>query len=213
MNIKAASLIVTFLVCSASAVGFSQDFSADVVYGGGSKAGSTSASSGVASQKTSRIYVSHDKMRLEAHGPAGVILLVNGTQQTSYAIRPATKEYQPLEGGLPEYFRVTDAENACPDWQKAAVEKIDCEKAGHEVLGGRQTVKYKNRSASNDSISAVWIDAGLKFVVKWESANSGVEMRNIQEAQQPADLFEMPQDYEIAKPRKGATKGFSNPKR
>jgi hypothetical protein len=71
-------------------------------------------------------------------------------------------------------------------------------------------VKYQNKGAADIATSAVWIDLGLKFVVKWESAGSGVELRNIQEAQQAADLFTLPPDYEVPKPRKGTKKGFSN---
>ncbi len=134
---------------------------------------------------------------------------VNAADQTAFALIPAKKEYEPLAGGLSEYFRVSDAEDACPDWQKAAAQKVDCEKVGHEVVDGRQTVKYRNKLASDVAISAVWIDLGVKFVIKWEGAGTGVELRNIQEAKQAADLFTLPSDYEVPKPRKGASKGFS----
>ena len=49
----------------------------------------------------------------------------------------------------------------------------------------------------------------VKFVVKWEGTSTGVELRNIQEARQAADLFTLPSDYEVPKPRKGTNKGFS----
>jgi hypothetical protein len=80
---------------------------------------------------------------------------------------------------------------------------------GRDVVGGRQTVKYTNRTASDVSASSVWIDANLKFVIKWESANIGVELRNIQEAPQTADLFNLPPDYDVPQPKKGNKKGFS----
>jgi hypothetical protein len=54
---------------------------------------------------------------------------------------------------------------------------------GYEVIGGRQTVKYKNKNASDFSTSAVWIDSVLEFVVKWEGANTSAELRNFQEGQ------------------------------
>jgi hypothetical protein len=149
-------------------------------------------------------------MRLETRGLVGTILLVNGEEQTAFALFPSKKEYEPVVGGLSEYFRVKDAENACSDWQSAAAQKIYCEKVGHEVMDGRQTVKYVNKGASDAAISAVWIDVAVKFVVKWEGAGTGVELRNILEAQQAADLFILPDDYEVPKPRKGSNKGFSN---
>lgn len=210
MKIKSVSLIVTFLASLAPPVCLSQEFSADVVHLPVAKIGVASISSGGTIPKASRIYVSNEKMRLETHGPSGTILVVNGAEHTAFAIVPATKEYEPLAGGPPEYFRAVDAENACPDWQKAAVEKIDCQKVGHEMVNGRQMVKYKNNSMSEDSISAIWIDLRLRYVMKWETANASVEMHNIQEGQQPPELFALPPDYEISKPRQGTNKGFSN---
>jgi hypothetical protein len=98
---------------------------------------------------------------------------------------------------------VENAEDACPDWQKAADPKVTCEKVGHEAVDGRQTVKYVNRSASREgSAAAVWIDPTLKFVVKWESADTGAELRNIKEGQQSPDLFVIPHGYAPLKPQK-----------
>jgi len=50
----------------------------------------------------------------------------------------------------------------------------------------------------------------VKFVVKWDGAGSSVELRNIQEGKQAAELFALPSDYDITKPRKGSNKGFSH---
>lgn len=204
MKIKAVFVAAILLLGVVPAVCRAQDFSADVAYLPTGNGAVTSA------HNPSKLYVSKDKIRLETRGPAGAILLVNEGEQTAFALSPAKKEYQPLAGGLSEYFSVKDAENACPDWQSAAVQKINCDKVGHEVVDGRQTVKYQNKGASDIAIVAVWIDLRLKFVVKWEGAGTGVELHNIQEAQQAADLFTLPSDYEIAKPRKGTSKGFSN---
>ncbi len=149
-------------------------------------------------------------MRLEIGGPSGTVLLLDGAGQTAYALLPAKKEYEPLSGGPSEYFRVSQADQACPEWQKASAQKLDCERVGYEVVDGRQAVKYRNKSASDVALSAVWIDRELKFVVKWEGAGTGVELRNIQQGKQAEDLFILPSDYEISKPKKGTNKGFSN---
>jgi hypothetical protein len=77
------------------------------------------------------------------------------------------------------------------------------------VVDGRQTVKYRNKGASDAATSAVWTDLALKYVVKWEGASTGAELRNINEAQQAADLFAVPSSYEGLKPQKGKTKGFA----
>jgi hypothetical protein len=135
--------------------------------------------------------------------------LVNRGEQTSVALFPARKAYQPLAAGPSQYFRVENAEDACPDWQKASDQKIVCEKVGQEVVDGRQTVKYHNKNSSSDATAAVWIDLTLKFVVKWEGADTGAELHNIQVAQQAADLFAVPSAYKLLKPQKGSSKGFS----
>jgi hypothetical protein len=207
MKLYAAFVAVILLAGAAPAVCRAQDFSADVVFvGGGVNAESSKANA--SNHGPSRVFVGHDKMRLELGGRAGTVLLLNATEQTTFVLFPAKKEYEPLSGGLSEYFWVSDAEDACPDWRKASVQKVDCEKVGHEAVDGRQTVKYRDKSASDAAISAVWIDKELKFVVKWEGAGTGVELRNIQEGKQVADMFTLPSDYNVPKPRKGSNKGF-----
>jgi hypothetical protein len=201
--IMAVSLGIAQAVCSA------QEFSANVILHD-ANGPAASAASDSSSQSHSRIFVSNEKLRLEMHGHAATVLLVNGAEHTAYAMFPAKKEYQPLAGGPSEYFRTQDAENACPDWQKASIQKLDCEKVGHEVLDGRQTVKYRNKTASADAVSTVWIDVALKFVIKWEGAGAGAQLQDIQEAKQAEDLFILPSDYDLPKPKKGTNKGFSH---
>ncbi len=186
-----------------------QDFSADVEYLPTRHPDVRSGGAEMSDHHPSKLYISKDKMRLETRGLVGTILLVNGEEQIAFALFPSKKEYEPLVGGLSEYFRVRDAENACPDWQRSAAQKIDCEKIGHEVIDGRQTVKYQNRGASDFATSVVWIDTVLDFVIKWEGAGTGVELQNVQEAHQPMDLFTLPPEYKVPKPRKGTNKGFS----
>jgi hypothetical protein len=115
---------------------------------------------------------------------------------------PAKKAYQLLASGPSQYFRVDTVDNACPDWQKSAEQMIVCEKVGPETVNGRETVKYRNKAASDTVPIAVWIDKGLKFVIKWEGAGSGAELRNIKEGPQVAALFSIPADYSMASPQK-----------
>ena len=201
MRFKTTSLAATFLLGLIPAVCPAQDFSADIVYLG--------AGAGISSHPSSRLYVSRDKMRLETRGLNETILLVNAEEHTAVTVFPARKAYQPLATGPSEYFRVENADDACPDWQKVSEQKIVCEKVGHELVGGRQTVKYQNKVASDAATTAVWIDLALKFVVKWEGAGTAAELRNIKEAQQAADLFAVPSSYKSLKPQKGTSKGFS----
>lgn len=184
-----------------------QEFSGDVVYAS-SKPVAPTTGRAESSHRSSKLYVSKDKMRLETTGLSTTILLVNGEVRTTVALFPAQKAYQPLALGLSEYFRVADVENACADWQKAADRKFVCEKVGHEAVAERQTVKYQNKSSpADDSATMVWIDPALKFVIKWENATTGAELRNIKEGPQAADLFVVPASYELLKPMKKAPRG------
>jgi hypothetical protein len=205
---KYFSALLAFSLGMAQAVCSGQEFSANVIRSDGNDSAGSAASD--TSHNLSRLFVSNDKLRLEMGGPTGTVLLVNGAEHTAYAIFPAKKEYQPLAGGPSEYFRTHDAENACPDWQKVSVQKLDCEKVGSDVLNGRHTVKYRNKTASNEAVSTVWIDVALKFVIKWEGAGAGAQLKDIQEAKQAEDLFVLPSDYDVPKPKKGTNKGFSH---
>ena len=209
MKLKASCLAAALLLGLVPAVCPGQDFSADVVYLATTKPEAQSTSAVNPARPPAKLYVSKDKMRLETRGTSGTILLVNEAEHTAIALYPAQKVYQPLGRGPSQYFRGDDPENACPAWQKVADKKIVCEKVGHETVEGRETVKYRNKSASDDATSSVWIDSALKFVVKWESASAGAELHNIKEAQQAADLFVIPAGYDVLKPQKAKSKGFS----
>jgi hypothetical protein len=94
-----------------------------------------------------------------------------------------------------------DPANACPQWQKLAEnlkqEKhriVSCRKVGNDVVNGRAAIKYEGVS-SDGKTGTVWIDPKLRYMVKWQSADSVMELRNIQEGSQPASLFEPPAGY------------------
>jgi len=201
----AAALLLSLIPLISNA----QDFSAEVVYLAPTNPTAPSGSTNIPVGHTSKLYVSKDKMRLETRGVTGTILLVNNSEHSVTALFPSQKAYQPLANPPAEYFRVKDAENACPDWEEATVQKIDCEKVGHEKVNGRDTVKYRNKAAPGDGPTAVWIDPALKFVAKWESPQTGAELRNVGEAQQAADLFVVPPAYNPLQPQKASSKGFS----
>jgi hypothetical protein len=199
VKLKAAALAGVFFAGLVPALR-AQDFSADVVYSAVSAAGAQTSP-----RNPSKLQVSKGKMRLETGGVTNTILLVNADEHTTIALFPLRKAYQYLASSPSEYFRVVDAENACPDWQKASGQKILCEKAGHEMVDGRQTVKYENKSVSGEgSTTAVWVDPALNFVVRWQSADTGAELRNIKPGPQSADLFGIPQGYTVLKPSKKA---------
>jgi hypothetical protein len=204
MKRKIVSLLATISLGCIPAVCLAQDFSADVVYVTPGKAAAAAGGTPGSTRQPSKLFVSTSKMRLETRGITGTILLVNSEDHTTVALFPGQKSYQPLASAPSEYFHVQDPENACADWQAASELKISCEKVGHEELNGRQTVKYQNKNATLAApVSAVWIDPSLNFVAKWEGKGAGAELSNItKEEKLSSALFEIPQGYELLKPKK-----------
>ena len=208
MKVMATNLVAAFLLALIPAVMHAQDFAADVVYIAATKRDAPSTGTATPPSHSSKLYVSKNKMRLETRGLTGTILLVNGDEHSAIALFPAQKAYQQLSSAPSEYFRVDNAQNACPDWEKVSSQKIVCEKVGPDVVNGRSAVKYQNKAAGNDGTNTVWIDSALKFVTKWEGGSTGAELRNITEAPQAADLFTVPSAYDVIRPQK-PSKGFS----
>ena len=199
MKGRLARLTVWALLSLLPEVCHSQDFSADVIY---EPAKVKDGSAHPRPPAPSRLYVSNDKMRLESQGFSGTTMVVDLANHTATLLFPGQKAYQELEAGPEQYFRVGDAEDACPDWQKAVRRKIACVKVGNEGAEGRKAVKYEDKGVSpNGSSSFVWIDPSLKFVVKWEDANGGAALHNIKEGPQAAELFNLPASYQVLQPR------------
>lgn len=194
--------VAILFVAALSALSHAQEFSADVVYLEPNGSVSTS-------HPASKLFVSKDKFRLETNGFTGSVLLVNRGDQSAFVLQPKKKTYQSLAAGPSEYFRADNPDDACASWQGASEQKIDCKKVGSEAVNGRDAVKYENKTTSPTATKAVWIDKSLKFVIKWQAADSAADLRNIKEGQAAADLFTVPSDYKQATPQKGS-KGFSH---
>jgi hypothetical protein len=210
MNRIVNNLLVTAMLSCLPVLARAQEFSADVIY---FVPGQSHGSSAPAPHEPSKLVFSKGKMRLETRGLTGTILLVNFDDHTTYALFPQQKAYQPLTSGPSEYFHITNADNACPDWQAVAGPALACEKVGPEVVDGRQTIKYKNNKATPASpLSTVWIDPSLNFIVKWEAKDTGAQLQNISNLQTPATgLFDLPEGYELLKPKKKGPKGPKGP--
>lgn len=194
--------VALFFVALTSAISHAQEFSADVVYL--EPNGSVSAA-----HAASKLSVSKDKFRLDTNGFTGNVLLVNRGDQTAFVLQPKRKTYQALANGPSEYFRAENPDDACDSWQKSSEQKIVCKKVDSETVNGRDAVKYENNATTPGATTAVWIDKALKFVIKWQAADTAAELRNIKEGPQAADLFAVPADFKAASPQKGS-KGFSH---
>lgn len=202
MKIK-VNILGIVLVCVGSALCHAQDFSANVVYYEIPRTAGAKPP-----HVPSKLYVSNDKLRLQTYGFTDTILLVNGAEHITVALNPGRKTYQRVAGSS-QYFRVESANDACVDWQKATDQRIACEKVGEEEVNGRHTVKYVDKNAKGSSTAAVWIDADLKYVVKWETANTGAELRDIKQEKPSSEIFVVPDEYKPMVPQKGSSKGFT----
>jgi len=209
MGTKAITLIAALAVALISTNSRAQEFSANVVYLDTDTKAPSDASAGAA-HPASKLYVSGDKIRLDTYGITGTVLLTDRQEHTAVALQPGRKFFEPLASGPSQYFRVENPDDACSTWQSIADQKIVCEKVGPEAVNGREAVKYQNKSVSETAITAVWIDKALKFVIKWQSAGTGAELRNIKEEKLAADLFAVPSNYKLATPQKGSSRGFSH---
>jgi hypothetical protein len=198
--------IPVVLLALLPAIVAAQEFSADVVFTPvASKPDGAGGRPAVPTVPSARLYVNKEQMRFESRGVTGQTLLVDDANQTTVALFPREKTYEPLGSRPGEYFRVSDAAQACPDWQKAVGKKIDCKKVGREVIDGRSSVKY-SRHLGGNSTEYVWIDRKLNFVIKWRTALTEAQLRNIQEGPQSAELFAVPENYRILTPRKSRTR-------
>jgi hypothetical protein len=209
MGIKATTLIAALFVSLISTISQAQEFSADVVYLDTRNLNAPANESANAARPSSKLYVSKDKIRLETNGLTGTILLADIREHSAVVLQPKKKAYERLASAPSQYFRVESADDACAQWQSVAEQKIVCEKVGPEVIDGREAVKYQNKGTLEAATTAVWVDKALKFVITWQAAGSGAELRNIKEGQQAADLFTVPSDYKLPAAQKAISKGFS----
>jgi hypothetical protein len=182
--------ILAIILWLATASAFAQqDFSADIV------------NLNTTSPFRTTIFATRNKLRFqqEHNGQANSIMLVNLAALTSVVLIPQqhmyVKESKPqIPGQAIAFFQPVDVANACAVWHKMSELKGQCRNLGREAVNGRDTVKYEN-IAADKSANFIWIDTRLHFPVKWEGPAGTSELRNIQEARQPAELFEIPAGY------------------
>ena len=153
---------------------------------------------------TAKLYFAKDKMRMEAQASSprgGGVVIMNFATQTADILMPQQHMYMEMtiqaQGQRQTYsfFEAGDVENACGDWQKIAhTQAGTCHKVGTETVNGRSAVEYEATNSSGD-VTRVWLDAKVRFPLKWQGKSSGGELRNVQDGPQPASLFEIPAGY------------------
>jgi hypothetical protein len=174
---------------------FQKEFSADMVMSGKE----------VTQQTQQRIYVSKGRMRMEIRaGGQQMVSLHDWKNNTSYMLMPAQKMAMDMSaamktareraGGMRPEDMLTA--NATPCDAKAA--KQTCEKLGTEQVNGRTAEKWRiTDKEKGGKQSTVWIDNDLKMVVRYESPEATMDVKNLQEGKQDESLFQVPKDYTL----------------
>jgi hypothetical protein len=176
---------------------FGQSFSADFI---------STRTGGVGN--AGKLYVSNDKVRFESDRQAASggrpVMILDLAQHLTTMLLPARKMYVTYPQGVGlnvPVWRLNDANNACAEWEtytkqmKTESKMKSCKKSGNESLDGRNAVKYEIAS-TDGALSHVWVDPKLHTMLKHESPQGKVELKNIKEGSQPATLFTIPDGYQ-----------------
>jgi hypothetical protein len=173
-----------------------EDFSGDIV----------DTSKGSTPEHRAKIYATKDKMRFEPErqGAMKGAVIVNWSTHMTDVLMPERKMYMEMPQGQgpgmqqwnQNLFRPSNVGDACSEWLKLPHNKGgSCKNLGSETVNGRSTVKFEGTNAKGETGYA-WVDKKIAFPVKWESKNDTWELQNIKEGSQPANLFEIPSDYQ-----------------
>ena len=201
--LRLSTAMVFFALQSASGIALAQaPFSADIV----------NRANPHPPFKT-RLYATRDKLRFEGQGKDGrtvSIMISNLATRHSIVLMPQQHMYVEqsrvqIPGQGVTFFQARDVNDACEEWQQMAPNR-KCSKVGPETVNGRETVKYKGTSAKGET-TFIWLDTKLHFPVKWQGPVGSGGLRNIQEGEQPAALFEVPAGYV----KRGSAKAPSQP--
>jgi hypothetical protein len=182
---------ISLLVVFACTAAFSQvEFSADVFnMSGGTK-------------QTTKIFVGEDKLRVESGqtGDQSAPEILDLNTRSARLVVADRKTYMQAPDGMSlqrgyAFFRAENADSACAQWQKLVLlPGSSCRAVGQATIDGRTAQEYEGKSPEGD-LTHVWMDSKLNFPIKWDGKNGGGELHNINEASQPASLFEIPSDY------------------
>jgi hypothetical protein len=156
------------------------------------------------------LYAAGTKVRIETPELKGRYLIVDSSVPASYLVHPESRIYMDSKQSsrLTRLFIRLDPDDPCPRLQAmakvAGLSDSDgqwrCEKAGNEEVAGRRSVKFTIVSSSGRSIA--WIDTGLRIPIRVETESGATfELQNIQEGQQSADKFAIPENYKKFDPR------------
>lgn len=178
-----------------------QQFSADLI--------SASDHGGVV-PRPAKLRVSVDRVRIETPDFADGFFLIQATSY-AYFVRPAVRTFMDARQSsqLTQLFVSVDPSDPCRQWQAMAKlsgavdsgEGWRCERTGQEIIDGRNVDVVRAIAPPNRTVVG-WIDPGLKFPLKIRLDDGAtISVVNLQQAQQPAELFEIPATFRKFDPR------------
>jgi hypothetical protein len=194
------ALLVLALAAAGAAVGacrpaMAQQFSAEIV---------SRDAAGKPVGAPAKLSVADRKMRIETADLPGSVLIVDGLIPAAYMVAPAQHAFIDARqtSRLTRLFIPLDPDDPCAQWQvMAEVAGLPgqrgqwrCDGGDRETVAGRSTRKFTATSPQGRHTG--WIDPQLRFPLKIEAEDGSLlELRNIEEAPQPAERFAIPSDY------------------
>ncbi len=154
-------------------------------------------------ETTGRIYVSHDRARIETRQLADGFFIVDITEPAAWFLRPRQQQFMDAKRSSPltQIFVHVDPEDACRQWRRmealagaAGNDAWQCERIGSGNPGDAGIVKYQ--IVSRGLVSVRGIDREREFPVRVEQADGiVVTLESIVDGPQPSALFSWPANY------------------
>ena len=102
------------------------------------------------------------------------------------------------DSGLSKFFLPVNPGNPCGRYKMV----VSCKPIGAEVVNGRRTTKWEftHGIGGREWQTYEWVDSKLHVAIRRQFENHITELRDIKEAPQPSQLFDIP-SYDAASPR------------
>ncbi len=175
---------VIFLFAAVPAVLAQQPFSADL-----------KMAMGESMQMDGKVFFSGQKIRMEMKMPQGEsVTIADPAKQTTYMLMPAQKMYMEMNAAMMQRRRTPELKQFDMNNPCANAPNLTCKKIGTDTVHGRTCDKWEFTNSGH--VSTFWLDQKLHFPIKVVTENSSMELVNIKEGPQGADLFRVPPDYQ-----------------
>lgn len=178
-----------------------------------------------AKDQRGKLYIGKDKLRTELSVPdrgqmafiydmgAGKAWMVNPGRQVAMDLTAQFNQAMKVGKG-PQGTELLTWRDSNPCSRQ--VEGRTCAKQGAETVNGRETDKWKV-TEKDGKVAIVWMDRALSMPIKTETPSGGMELLNVKEGPQPAELFQVPKDFKVivtpmgAGPAPGMAPGAGQP--